>query len=214
MRALSLAAAAGALLAATPVSAAGIPPNRLADVSSDLVDQVALRVYIHEGRRYCFYFNGWHGPGWYRCGFAFRRGLGWGGVYGWNDWSYGPYERRFGRSHRGSVGFGVQSDTNRSQTTIRSRSSTTTGVAPSGRTQFRSRSTTGSSVEPSGRTQFRSRATTGSGANVQGGANVQAGSGATVQQRGTSVQGGASVKGSSSGANVQGGASMKEEKRR
>jgi hypothetical protein len=213
MRALLLAVAAGALLAATPVSAAGIPPNRLADVSSDLVDQVALRVYIHEGRRYCFYFNGWHGPGWYRCGFAFRRGLGWGGVYGWNDWSYGPYERRFGRSHRGSVGFGVQSDTNRSQTTIRSRSSTTTGVAPSGRTQFRSRSTTGSSVEPSGRTQFRSRSTTGSGANVQGGANVQSGSGATVQQRGTSVQGGASVKGSSSGANVQGGASMKEEKR-
>ena len=151
MRALLLAVAAGALLAATPVSAAGIPPNRLADVSSDLVDQVALRVYIHEGRRYCFYFNGWHGPGWYRCGFAFRRGLGWGGTYGWNDWSYGPYERRFGRTHRGSVGFDVRSG-DRSRTTIRSRSSTTTGVAPSGSSEFRSRSTTGSSVERSGRT--------------------------------------------------------------
>jgi hypothetical protein len=43
------------------------------------VEQTAL--YVVRGRRYCFYFDGWHGPGWYRCGFAWRQGLGWGGVY-------------------------------------------------------------------------------------------------------------------------------------
>ena len=57
-------------------------------------------VFIIEGNRYCFYFNGWHGPGWYRCGFAWRRNLGWGGEYGWQSWSYGPAERRYGHGGR------------------------------------------------------------------------------------------------------------------
>ncbi len=38
------------------------------------------------GRRYCWYGGGWRGPGWYRCGFAWRRGLGWGGGWGWHGW--------------------------------------------------------------------------------------------------------------------------------
>ena len=42
----------------------------------------------------------------------FRRGFGWGGVYGWNDWSYGPYERRYGRRHYGER-IGVDSGTRR-----------------------------------------------------------------------------------------------------
>ena len=94
MRALTLAVAAGALLVATQANAGSFPVNKLTGAETGLVDTVAVQVYVHEGRRYCFYFEGWQGPGWYRCGFAWRRGLGWGGVYGWNSWSYGPYERR------------------------------------------------------------------------------------------------------------------------
>jgi hypothetical protein len=94
MRALTLAVAAGALLVATQANAGSFPVNNLNGIETGLVDTVAVRVYVHEGRRYCFYFDGWHGPGWYRCGFAWREGIGWGGVYGWNSWSYGPYERR------------------------------------------------------------------------------------------------------------------------
>jgi hypothetical protein len=63
--------------------------------AADVIQKAA--VFIVEGNRYCFYFNGWHGPGWYRCGFAWRRNLGWGGEYGWQSWSYGPAERRYGR---------------------------------------------------------------------------------------------------------------------
>ena len=63
--------------------------------ATDMMQKAA--VFIIEGYRYCFYFNGWHGPGWYRCGFAWRRNLGWGGEYGWQSWSYGPAERRYGR---------------------------------------------------------------------------------------------------------------------
>jgi hypothetical protein len=36
--------------------------------ATDVIQKTA--VYIVEGRRYCFYFDGWHGAGWYRCGFA------------------------------------------------------------------------------------------------------------------------------------------------
>lgn len=67
--------------------------------ATDTIQKAA--VFIIEGNRYCFYFNGWHGPGWYRCGFSWRRNLGWGGEYGWQSWSYGPAERRYG--HGGAV---------------------------------------------------------------------------------------------------------------
>jgi hypothetical protein len=45
--------------------------------------------YTWRGRQYCWYGNGWNGPGWYRCGHAWRRGYGWGGPYGWRGWG-GP----------------------------------------------------------------------------------------------------------------------------
>src|SRR5215510_15242851 len=112
MRRLTLAVAAGALLVATQANAGSFPVNKLAGAETGLVDQVAVRVFVHAGQRYCFYFDGWHGPGWYRCGFAWRRGLGWGGVYGWNDWSYAPYERRFGGRHHGQR-IGVESGSRR-----------------------------------------------------------------------------------------------------
>ena len=35
--------------------------------------------FIFGGRNYCFYLDGWHRPGFYWCGYAYRRGLGWGG---------------------------------------------------------------------------------------------------------------------------------------
>jgi hypothetical protein len=189
MRTLGLAIAAGALLVATQANAGSFPVNTLNGVGSDLIDQVAVRVYVHEGNRYCFYFNGWHGPGWYRCGFAFRRGLGWGGVYGWNDWNYGPYERRFGSRHRGDR-IGVSADTRtRARTGVetRSRSTTTTG------SEIRSRTTTTGSGSESG---ARMRGgTTGSKPN------------ADVQSEGAAkAQGGATGE----GAGVRGGGSMGE----
>lgn len=45
--------------------------------------------YVYGGRNYCWYANGWRGPGFYWCGYAFRRGLGWGGGAGWRGWG-GP----------------------------------------------------------------------------------------------------------------------------
>ena len=62
MRQLTLAVAAGALLVATQANAGSFPVNTMTGIEPGLVDTVAVRVYVHEGRRYCFYFDGWHGP--------------------------------------------------------------------------------------------------------------------------------------------------------
>ena len=42
--------------------------------------------FIFEDKEYCWYDDGWHGPGWYWCGYALRQGFGWGGPVGWHDW--------------------------------------------------------------------------------------------------------------------------------
>src|SRR5690348_13434694 len=200
MRTIALAVAAGALLAATQANAGSFPVNSLTGAGTGLVDQVAVRVYVHEGHRFCFYFDGWHGPGWYRCGFAHRRGLGWGGVYGWNDWSYGPYERRFhGRVHRGErFGYGEEHE-RRGRVGIDS-SSTRTRDRDRVETRSRTRSTTGSGMESNTR---MNRSTTGRGP----GADVETHGGAKMQGGTGRMQGGAtgSVKG---GGNARGGASV------
>lgn len=48
------------------------------------------------GHNHCWYGNGWHGPGWYWCGYANRRGYGWGGPAGWNGWGGGGVAVRVG----------------------------------------------------------------------------------------------------------------------
>jgi hypothetical protein len=53
--------------------------------------------FIYGGRNYCWYDDGWHGPGYYWCGYAFRRGLGWGGGAGWHGWGHGGHGGVVGR---------------------------------------------------------------------------------------------------------------------
>lgn len=50
----------------------------------------ATGAYIWGGRQYCWYPNGWNGPGWYWCGgYYMQPGYGWGGGYGWHGWRGG-----------------------------------------------------------------------------------------------------------------------------
>ena len=42
--------------------------------------------FFYGKREYCWYDNGWNGPGWYWCGYDLRQGFGWGGPVGWHNW--------------------------------------------------------------------------------------------------------------------------------
>jgi hypothetical protein len=57
--------------------------------------------FIFGGRNYCWYTSAWRGPGFYWCGYAWRRGLGWGGGQGWRGWRGGPMGYRGRVYHRG-----------------------------------------------------------------------------------------------------------------
>src|SRR6201994_4303429 len=67
--------------------------------------------YIWGGRHFCWYDSAWNGPGWYWCGYGWRRGFGWGGGHrlswlgpwvSWRRlpwwfprWRWIPWRRRF-----------------------------------------------------------------------------------------------------------------------
>src|SRR5438270_14102458 len=76
---------------ATPLS----DPSGFRAAIEDLtvIDKVQ---YFLGGKRYCFYRNGWHGPGWYVCGFNDIPGTGWGGPPGWRGWEVGGGADRVG----------------------------------------------------------------------------------------------------------------------
>ena len=76
---------------AAPISHSGIAS---AVQSQSAAEQVAFR---WAGREYCFYDDGWRGPGWYWCGYRLRSGLGWGGPTGWHGWATEGAVRERGR---------------------------------------------------------------------------------------------------------------------
>jgi hypothetical protein len=90
-------AAAGALaigaLAAGSAQAAvlgGTSPLRAGAEMGAIAEQVQFRFGEHE---YCWADDGWRGPGWYWCGYAYRPGFGWGGPVGWNNWRWVGHDR-------------------------------------------------------------------------------------------------------------------------
>lgn len=99
--AVTLAASlAGSALAEAP-HVQSLAPFSAAPAAS-LVTHAAYYPYHYAGHRYCWYDDAWRGPGWYLCGYAFRRGYGWGGVGGWRGW--GHEEFRGGEYRHGGWG--------------------------------------------------------------------------------------------------------------
>jgi hypothetical protein len=86
---LALAAIATGVLAG---NADAMPLGGLGQ-AADRVSAVEQTQYFYAGRNYCWYPDGWHGPGFYWCGYAFRPGFGWGGPIGWRGWSHGGPRR-------------------------------------------------------------------------------------------------------------------------
>jgi hypothetical protein len=70
------------------------PPDGLSAALGSLNIIEKAQVFVWQGRRYCWYDDGWQGPGFYRCGYAKRHGLGWGGGAGWHGWRQGVQPER------------------------------------------------------------------------------------------------------------------------
>lgn len=97
-----------AILAATAMPLANSAEAAIGEgvVASHLQTQMLVEdaAYVYGGYSYCWYEAGWRGPGWYRCGYALRHGLGWGGAVGWNGWRGGAVWRGGARVvHHGAV---------------------------------------------------------------------------------------------------------------
>ena len=78
-----LAAAATAVI----VAGGGFAASSTAKADPVLVGDPYLQpaqygIYAWGGHRYCWYYDAWRGPGWYWCGYPWRRGFGWGGGVG------------------------------------------------------------------------------------------------------------------------------------
>jgi hypothetical protein len=101
--------ATGTLLS-TPASAGPFARPDGIRLSASSVDLAEAVQFFWEGRRYCWYDDGWQGPGFYWCGYRWHRGFGWGGGYGWHGWHHGrDFEHREGRElDRGRQGREVE----------------------------------------------------------------------------------------------------------
>src|SRR6201996_7316455 len=85
---LSIYAAAASLALVCSIGQAGaMPIDR--SVQSALPTDIEQAQFVYLGRNYCWYDDGWRGPGFYWCGYAWRRGFGWGGGAGWHGWHRG-----------------------------------------------------------------------------------------------------------------------------
>lgn len=68
-----------ALISAAPVQAQNRPDGAI---------RVAEVPFMFGGHRHCWADDGWHGPGFYWCGFEHRKGRGWGGPDGYHGWHH------------------------------------------------------------------------------------------------------------------------------
>jgi hypothetical protein len=73
------------------------PPSAAASVggATKALDLVQKAQYFWDGNEYCWYDDGWNGPGWYVCNYGpWISGLWWGGPLGWHHWRWhGPVFR-------------------------------------------------------------------------------------------------------------------------
>jgi hypothetical protein len=198
-----------AVLISLPIGVSGAAQISAQGIGAAVGDQSVIDhvQYRFAGREYCWYDDGWRGPGFYWCGYRLRVGLGWGGPAGWHGWrAAGGFRdrERIGVEERGRVGRDRGAVVEeRGRIGDRGR----VGVEERGRIErrgdvgVRERSRIG--VEERGRVGTEGRARVG----AEGRARVGEQRGRTGVEGGTTGRGGASGNvGVRGGANAEGGA--------
>src|SRR5215472_17270501 len=89
MHKILAATAAAAVLGALGAGPANAQVRVGIAVGAPVAPGVAVGFYTWGDHRYCWYDDGWSGPGWYWCGAPWRAGYGWGGPWGWHGWRGG-----------------------------------------------------------------------------------------------------------------------------
>ena len=85
---VALAATAAMMLGGNAEAASMSTPAAMR-TAADSLKMTKNVQFIWDGRNYCWYDDGWNGPGWYWCGSYLVPGTGWGGGYGWHHWRGG-----------------------------------------------------------------------------------------------------------------------------
>ncbi len=95
---MTIAAAIGLMTTGSAINSANAMPlgNSVSDAADEL-SMVDKAQYVWGGRRYCWYDDGWKGPGWYWCGRYLTPGFGWGGGVGWRGWGRGGFRGGYRR---------------------------------------------------------------------------------------------------------------------
>ena len=86
--ALIAAAAVGSSLSIAGSAQAAIAESGMRAALDRLAVVEQVQYYRYGGHRHCWYPLGWHGPGWYWCGYGQRHGYGWGGEEGYRGWRH------------------------------------------------------------------------------------------------------------------------------
>lgn len=102
-------ALAGALIVGTAlIGSAQAAPIGVPDGARAAIEHLAIveRAHMWGNQNYCWYEDGWNGAGWYQCGYAGRKGSGWGGPWGWHGWAAPMWGHRMGMAGHHMMGGG------------------------------------------------------------------------------------------------------------
>ena len=79
--------AAAALAASGAASAASLGSSIGLHDAGNALDPIENAQLVRGGYNYCWYDDGWHGPGWYVCDYGpWVYDRWWGGPLGWHHW--------------------------------------------------------------------------------------------------------------------------------
>jgi hypothetical protein len=105
MRTLHLTGLAVAIAAGFALPLAGSAEAAIgAALPSTQILPVETAQFFYLGHNFCWYDDGWQGPGWYWCDYAWNTGYGWGGGDGWRGWNRGAYHGPTSAPRPGPVG--------------------------------------------------------------------------------------------------------------
>ena len=100
-------AATAAMIVGGNAGAASMSAPAAIRTAADTLNMTENVQFFWSGHNYCWYDDGWNGPGWYWCDMYLQSGIGWGGGYGWHHWRGGHPHSYYQGSRGGHAGGAV-----------------------------------------------------------------------------------------------------------